>query len=196
MPAKSHFLYGAKAVADIVRASLKGPGGRVGKQDENDFSRREEHFTRVVGTFIDDLSDGFDVLKRIEKGTIQPSALRGTVGRGDEMVLGSEFSMLYSETMIRALAGAWHELQNPTAPRVKKGETEAIPKPLSRDAIVKFFAELEPLLQLKKPVDNSSLWVRKTDAFIPGTTAPQARQGTINNLSKTLVDWARNGIPS
>jgi hypothetical protein len=32
--------------------------------------------------------------------------------------------------------------------------------------------------------------------FIPGTTAPQARQGTINSLSKTLVDWARNGIPS
>jgi len=79
---------------------------------------------------------------------------------------------------------------------VKKGYTATIPQALSRDEVTSFFGELEPRLRLKAPVNTKSIWARKTDAFIPGTTAPQARQGTINSLSKTLVDWARNGIPT
>ena len=103
-----------------MRAS-KARVDALGKQDEHDLSRREEHFTRVVGTFFDDLIEASIRCARIDNGTLNPAALRESVGRGTSRCSARTSRCCYSETMIRALAGAWHELQNPTAPRVKKG---------------------------------------------------------------------------
>ena len=198
MPAKSPFLYGAKAIADITRAALKGPRGRVGRNDEQIYGEREEEYTREVGFFFDDLLGGFEVLRRIEAGTLEPSKLRETVGRGDAQLLGPEFSMLYSESMLRALAGAWNELQHPSPPpKAKKGNPEPVaPKPLTRPEIVKFFGDLEPLLHLTRPLTDRSPWVKQTSAFIPGGTAPQGSSGAVSSLSQRLVDWARSGVPT
>ena len=44
------------------------------------------------------------------------------------------------------------------------------------------------------PLDND-LWM-KTKAFLPGSKAPQARQGTISSLANQMVVWARTGVPS
>jgi hypothetical protein len=194
MPSKSPFLWGAKSIADMTRAALKGPKGRIGKNDEHEIAQREEHFTREVAQFFDDATDGFESLAAVNSGAIEPQALREIVGRGKTQALGPHFSMIYSETMMRALAGVWYELQHPSAPRPSKGKpAPEPPSPMTREQIVEFFSRLEPLLRLKEPIGLKSTWVRETDAFIPGTTAPQARQGTINELTSKLVTWARTG---
>jgi hypothetical protein len=198
MPTKAPFLWGAKSIADMTRVALKGPGGRVGRNDEHEFSSREEHYTRQVGQFFDDLTEGFESLAAVEKGTIEPQALRDIVGRGETQALGPHFSMIYSETMLRALAGAWYELQHPSMPRAGKGKNkdqaaQEPAKPMTRQQIVEFFRRLEPLMRLTEPIGPTSVWTRQTDAFLPGTTAPQARQGTINDLTSKLVLWARSG---
>ena len=64
---------------------------------------------------------------------------------------------------------------------------------MSRSDIVSFFQRLEPLMS-DAPATTDSVWM-SARAFVPGNSAPQARQGSIRSLVDVFVRWARTGIP-
>jgi hypothetical protein len=171
---------GAKTVADIIRTVHVGISGRIGARVEDEMSRNLPQAANKVKTFLDVLVGGFEDLQALVDGDIDPPDLRedGSPNR----------SMIGSATMLRALAGVFHELTNP------QGEP-GDPKPMSRSEVEAFFRMLAPKMR-EIPIDeNDGLWL-PTEAFIPGTTAPQARQGTMSKLVEHMVDWARNGHPA
>jgi DGQHR domain-containing protein len=178
MSATNPNFIGAKSVADIVRAVHLGISGRVGARVQDELTRTLPAAVREVATFLDVLVAGFDDLREMMEGTIEPIDLR--------IEDSTHRSMVGSATMLRALAGAYHEL---TAPGDK-----ATP-PMTRSEVEVFFGRLAPKMRDIPIAEHDPLWM-PTGAFIPGTNAPQARQGTINALVKSLVNWAREGNPN
>lgn len=170
-------LIGAKAVSDIVRTVLLGISGRVGARKEEEISQKQSDSMKEVSTFLDVLVAGFEDLQAVIDGAIEPVDLRSE---------GSENrSMIGSATMLRAIAGAYYELtllpEGGAAPLLNRAEVE------------EFFRELAPRLR-EIPIDENNRFWLQTEAFIPGTSAPQARQGTLNALVRSLVTWARTGF--
>jgi hypothetical protein len=163
-------LLGAKGVADIVRAVHVGVSGRVGKVLESKLALNEADATARVRTFLDVLVASFEELRAVMDSTLPPQELR-------------QKSMLGSLTMLRVLAGIYHELT------MGEGDHDVMP----RSEVQDFFGKLEPLLR-EIPVQANSLWFA-TGAFQLESTAPLARGVDIATLTKTLVEWARHGIP-
>ena len=170
--------------------------GRVGKQKELEIAKDEAAATRKVADFLDALLASFDDLRLVLDGDIEPLELR------DESLLGSA-------TMIRVLAIVWHDL--------REGDKAAGIKPMPAREVEAFFKQLEPHMRVfedvlvvderGQPVLNQKtgeqefkhgiplgepLWM-PTDAFIPGTKAPQARAGSIRSLADAMIRWARKG---
>ena len=163
-------LLGAKGVADIVRAVHVGVSGRVGKVLEAKLALNEADATARVRTFLDVLVASFEDLRAVMDSTLPPQELR-------------QQSMLGSLTMLRVLAGTYHELAS--------GDTNS--DAMQRSEIQAFFKRLEPLLR-EIPVQADSLWFA-TGAFQLDSVAPLARGVDVTTLTKTLVEWARRGIP-
>lgn len=179
---------GAKTVADIARSVFVG-SGRVGKKKEADMAKAEDKYLGDVSDFLDSLVASFADLQDLTAGGVEAPELR------QESVLGSS-------TMLRVLAIVWHELR----------ATDGSEKQMPVGKIEEFFRELDghmrPFAEIKDtnpttgeaetkygmPLDND-LWM-KTKAFLPGSKAPQARQGTISSLANQMVVWARTGVPS
>jgi hypothetical protein len=90
-------LVGAKAVADIVKGVLVGPG-RVTRVKELDIAKAESASQQKVVEFLDSLLTGFSEFQDIVGGTLDPLDLR-------------EKSLLGSATMLRVLAVVWHDLR-------------------------------------------------------------------------------------
>jgi hypothetical protein len=192
LPYKSEFLWGAKAVADAVRASFVGSSGRIGKGVEDHLANREEDSTIKAAMFFDDLLASSLPLSKVVYGGLEAWRLRERVSK-DPLVLGEEFTMMYSGPAIRVLAGVWKELTAPSPP--KKGQTEA--KPMDRDDVIAFLRKIDSLMQLDGPLTGNSVWVRGCPpAFAVGGTAPISRAGTIRQFERTLIDWARKGLPA
>lgn len=172
-------LMGAKNVADIVRAVHVGVGGRIGARVEDELTKALPAAVASVTTFLDVLVAGFAELQAVVDHTLAPEALRAEAS--------PDRTMLGSATMLRALAGVYHDL---TLPK----EDSADPDPMTRSEIETFFRDLAPYLR-HIPIDEAdSLWM-STGAFIPGTAAPQARQGSLSALAREMVSWAREGFP-
>jgi hypothetical protein len=172
-------LLGAKTVSDIVRAVNLGVAGRVGARVEDELTSRQVEATENVKRFLDVLLAGSEELQAVVDGQIEPVELR------DEE--SENRSMFGSATMLRVLAGTYHELTKPA-------ENKDDPKPLTRAEIEVFFRELAPRMRDIPVAEDDKFWL-PTKAFIPGTTAPQARQGTLTGLVRALTGWARNGLP-
>lgn len=176
MSPSSDMLLGAKAVADIVHGVLVGTG-RVGGRVEDEIDKNMAQAVQKVSQFLDVLLAGFTSLQEVVAGQFSPHDLR------DES--SSHRSMLGSVTMLRALAAVYHEL---TA-------VDGTHAPLSRLEVESFFRKLEPHMSHIPVTEADPLWW-PTGAFLPGSTAPQARQGTIKSLVNAMADWARNGHPA
>jgi DGQHR domain-containing protein len=177
MSASNPHFVGAKTVADVVRAVLVGVSGRVGVRIEDELSRNLPAAVASVETFLDMLVAGFPELGEMIDGEIDPIELRSEQS--------GRRSMIASATMLRALAGAYHDL---TKKPIGAGE----PRALKRSEVEVFFAALAPKLRTIPIADTDTFWMR-TGAFVPGTSAPQARQGSITALVRYLVGWARKG---
>jgi DGQHR domain-containing protein len=166
---------GAKTVADLVRAVNIGVSGRVGKRVEDELSRNMPAAVAKVEAFLDILVAGFPELQRLVDEELEPVELRAENSPAR--------SMIASATMLRALAGAYHDLTRPPA-------SSGDPMPLKRSEVEVFFSKLAPRLREIPITEDETFWM-STGAFMPGTSAPQARQGTINALVASLVSWAR-----
>jgi hypothetical protein len=177
MSAKNPNFIGAKSVADIVRAVHLGVSGRAGKRVQDELSAKLPEAAKVPSTFLDVLVAAFPDLQAMTEGEIDPIDLRAEDS--------AHRSMIGSATMLRVLAGVFRELTNPS-----NGVD-----PFSRSEVEVFFASLAPKMRDIPIAEADDFWM-PTEAFIPGTTAPQARQGTMTSLVKQIVDWARHGNPA
>lgn len=180
MSATNPNLMGAKTVADIVRAVHVGVAGRIGVRVDDELTKNMPQAVERTKGFLDVLVGGFEDLEAIVEGDMEPIDLReeGSANR----------SMVGSATMIRALAGTYYELS--------KRPTDADdPRPLGRAEIEAFFRELAPRMRDIPISEDDAFWLG-TDAFMPGTSAPQARQGTLISLVRHMATWAREGFPS
>jgi hypothetical protein len=90
--------------------------------------------------------------------------------------------MLGSVTMFRVLAAVYYELTT----------GDEVHPPMSRVEVESFFRKLEPHMGELPITENDQLWW-PTGTFLPGTAAPQARQGTIKALVEAMAEWARDG---
>lgn len=150
-------LMGAKHVADITRTVAVGITGRVGRRQEMEL--HEDALVEQTNSLLDALVNGFPELDKLIEGTITAEELRRT-------------SLLGSTTMLRILAGAYHELV----------------KDLSDDEIGDFFSSLAPFMKARIP--RSSPWLA-TGVFTEGATAPKARRQDLESLTRQIVNWAR-----
>lgn len=173
MSASNPNLMGAKTVADLVRTVHAGVAGRIGARVEDELSRSQPDAVKRVRTFLDVLVAGFDDLQAVQDGDLEPAELR------DDR--SPNRSMIGSATMLRVLAGVYHELV-----RADDDSTQ----PMSRAEIEMFFRDLAPKLRDIPIAEDDDFWL-PTEAFIPNTSAPQARQGTMIKLVRTLVERAR-----
>jgi hypothetical protein len=179
-------LLGAKAVADIVKGVLVGPG-RVTRAKDLDIAKAESASQQKVVEFLDSLLTGFTEFQDIVGGTLDPLDLR-------------EKSLLGSATMLRVLAVVWHDL--------RYGDPKDGVKPVPVGEIESFFQKLSPHMACFEDVkvstedgdtrtvtgvpESNKLWF-PTRAFLAGNSAPQARQGTIKSLAEQMAGWARRG---
>lgn len=170
-------LMGAKTVADIVRTVHVGISGRIGTRVEEELSTHQVEAVDEARKFLDILVAGFDDLQAVEAGDLDPREMRSEDSENR--------SMIGSATMLRALAGVYHDLTG-------KPVEDDDPKPLGRSEIEVFFRKLAPKLREVPIAEDNKLWM-ETRAFLPETMAPQARAGTMNDLVKAMVGWARNG---
>jgi hypothetical protein len=176
MSAKNPNFIGAKSVADLVRSVNIGVSGRVGKRVQDELTGELPVAIERVEAFLDTLVAGFPELQAMIDKEIDPIDLREE---------GSDYrSMITSATMLRVLGGVYHDLTMPS----KKDAVEA----MSRSEIEVFFKSLAPKMR-DIPIDeNDSLWM-PTGVFLPGSTAPSARQGSMTALVRELARWAREG---
>ncbi|CAN5352339.1 hypothetical protein BH09ACT6_BH09ACT6_00290 [soil metagenome] len=164
MSSRNPNLLGAKSVADIVRAVLVG-SGRISARRESEIEAAQADAVRRVGAFLDVLVDSFEDLEAIANGDIDPVALR-------------ESSMLGSATMLRVLAIVYHDLTNDPA------------RALSRSEVSDYLHSIEAHMR-EVPVEADNEFWMSTRAFVPGSTAPQARTGAVGGLVSTLTARAR-----
>ena len=159
---------------NIVRAVLVG-GGRIGvRVEDEESSNRMGDSVKEVEQFLDTLLGAFDDLNDVREGRIDPRELR-------------EKTMLGSISMLRTLAIAYHDL--------KVGDADLHERPWSRAEIEDFFRKLAPDLARIPIAEDDKFWM-DTKVFIPGASAPQARQGMFKALAKVLVGWAYKGFPA
>lgn len=166
---ESQFLT-AKHVTDIIRAVAVGLGHRVSRKQEEELDEGE--LVAKTTAFLAVLTQAFPDLEAVQAGSLAPGDLRGR-------------SLLGSATMLRVLAGAYHELSDPR-PGQRGDET---PGARSDEEITAFFTKLGPYMGV--PV-SSRLWL-DTGIVEEGASAPKARGGDILRLANHIVSWARAG---
>lgn len=156
-------LVGAKHVAEIIRTVAVGIDGRIGKRLEDEL--REDALVQATNDFLDVIVESFDALQRISEGELEPDDLRKT-------------SLLGSTTILRVLAGVYHDLTHDDG--------------WQAEDVMEFFTALDPLMSA--PVTEESPWVSQIaeDIFTPGATAPTARRQDLKRLTETLRAWALN----
>lgn len=154
--ATSPYLLGAKHVADIIRALEVGINGRVTKRREDEIS--DAALIEQTNNFLDTLTSAFPQLTQVMDNVLSVSDLRKT-------------NLLGSTTMLRALAGAYHDLRQ---------------EDVTDDEISDLFERLSP--HMAAPVTSSSPWMQ-TGVFDDGALAPRARSQDLRVLSSTIASW-------
>lgn len=181
----SKALLGFKAVSDIVRAVLVGSTGRVGVRVEDELKEHQKAKMDEVMKFFDLLVQYTD-LRKVADNEVDPIELRYDAKDPGK----PHVTMLASTTMLRVLAGVYHDL---TTKDPRTGYAADGKPVMTRAEVGIFFRDLGPLLK-DVPVTRNSVWM-DTGAFTEGGSAPTARHGDIGKLTSTLSDWARDGIP-
>ncbi|MFB8004803.1 DNA sulfur modification protein DndB [Nocardia sp. NPDC056000] len=167
-------LMGAKHVADITRAVVAGPGGRISRKAEQTLTDGE--VIERVKDFLDVISNAFVDLAAVTEDEI--SETERELGELTKAQILRRSSLLGSVGMIRVLAGVFQQLR-------------ARDELIDIDDITEFFKRLDP--HMKAPVADSSLW-RTTDAskdFEQNASAPIMRTQNIVHLVDVIVGWYR-----
>ena len=152
------FLIGARHVADLVRSVNLGIAGRVSRRQEDELD--EGALVQRFNEFADVLLDAFPDLAGVADGTIEPVDLR-------------KRSLLASATILRVLAGVYHDLS-------EKGYDD--------DEIVGFFSRLAP--HFTAPIVAGNPWLRiRSGVFTEGAMAPTARAQDLRNLTEEIGGW-------
>ena len=153
----------AKNVADIIRTVQVGAARRISKRMEDELEERQ--VAENTNRFLDVVEDAFPDLKAVEDGQKSPAELRRE-------------SLLGSATMIRVLAGAYHELviAERDSDRMTAGEA------------TKFLGGLAG--HMGAPIVDSGPW--SPGLFLDSGMAPQASQGGIKKLVDAIVEWSDN----
>ncbi|MFC9633975.1 DNA sulfur modification protein DndB [Streptomyces mirabilis] len=171
-------LMGAKHVADITRAVIAGPGGRVSKKVE---SLTDNEVIESVRGFLDVISVAFTALAEITEEDVDnydPSLSEKKKNEPPapptKAMRLRESSLLGSVGMLRVLGGVYRNLKEDGA---EDGD------------IQEFFKRLDR--HMTAPVTEDSIW-RTTDAnedFEPNASAPIMRQQNVVHLTKVITDW-------
>ncbi|WP_083957758.1 DNA sulfur modification protein DndB [Herbidospora mongoliensis] len=170
MTQKNSNLMGAKHVADITRAVIAGPGGRISKRAEQTLTDGE--VIEQVKDFLDALSTAFTDLAAITED--DPDTRHA-----DELTLAQQLrrnSLLGSVGMLRVLGGVFHQLRS--------GDN-----PADLGDITDFFKRLDP--HMAAPIADNSIW-QTTDAkadFEPNASAPIMRTQNIVHLVNVISGW-------
>ncbi|MFI9011849.1 DNA sulfur modification protein DndB [Actinosynnema sp. NPDC053489] len=171
MTAKNPHLLGAKHVADITRAVIAGPGGRVTKKAEQTLTDGE--VIEQVKDFLDAISHAFGALAAITEEDPETSRKIGEPTLSQEL---RRTSLLGSVGMLRVLGGVFHVLRS--------GDN-----PVELNDITEFFRRLDR--HMAAPVAETSIW-RSTSAevdFEPNAAAPIMRTQNIIHLVDVIVGW-------
>jgi hypothetical protein len=153
----------AKNLADIIRTVEVGVSRRISRRMEDELVDRQlaEHTMR----FFDVLQDSFPEINAIESGDLSPSELRRS-------------SLLGSATMIRVLAGVYHDLTRlPDNPKERMSDGE----------VTAFLKALSP--HMYAPISSDGAW-RTSGVFMDSGMAPQSSQGDVRKLTTLITNWA------
>jgi DNA-sulfur modification-associated len=157
-------LLGAKHVVDIIRTVNIGITGRVGRRLESEL--QEGAVVQRSNEFFDVLLEAFDDLAGVADGTLAAEDLR-------------KRSLLGSSTMLRVLAGVYHDLSAENYPD---------------EEISDFFRSLAP--HMTAPIAKGSPWLAiRTKVFAVGANAPTARAQDLRSLAEEVASWI-DGRPS
>ncbi|WP_336217113.1 DNA sulfur modification protein DndB [Nonomuraea sp. LPB2021202275-12-8] len=171
-------LMGAKHVADITRAVIAGPGGRVSKKVE---SMTDNEVIESVRGFLDVISVAFTALAEVTEEDIDNYDPALSEKRKNELPAPPtmamklrESSLLGSVGMLRVLGGVYRNLQEEGA---EDGD------------IQEFFKRLDR--HMAAPVSENSIWrtTAANDDFEPNASAPIMRQQNVVHLTKVITDW-------
>jgi DNA-sulfur modification-associated len=154
-------LVGAKHVAEIIRTVAVGIDGRVGKRLEDELS--ESALVHNTNRYLDVLLEAFPVLASVADRELEPEALR-------------QGNLLGSTTMLRVLAGVYHDLVSDES--------------WQDEDVAEYFSRLAP--HLTGPVSDASIWIDHVPGgiFAVGSMAPTARRQDLKRLTDTLRSWA------
>jgi len=151
----------AKHLADVIRTVQVGVARRISKQLEAELDERI--VAKDAHRFLDLLVDAFPELAAVRDDELSPQQLRRT-------------SLLGSATMLRVLAGAYHDLTVPGSDSMSEAE------------VIGYFHKLGA--HLRAPIAAGSAW-RETGVFVDSGMAPQASQGDVRKLTSEIVRWGR-----
>ena len=149
----------AKNVADIIRTVQVGASRRISKKLEMELEERK--VAETANRFLDVIEDAFPDLKAIREGEESPAELRRS-------------SLLGSATMLRVLAGVYHDLVLDEHSQMTDGE------------LTQFFNKLSGHMQA--PIAKRGPWTR--GLFLESGMAPQASQGDIKKLVDKIAAWS------
>ncbi|HEV7769224.1 MAG TPA: DNA sulfur modification protein DndB [Solirubrobacterales bacterium] len=152
----------AKHLADLIRTVQVGVARRISKKLEAELDERV--VSDDAQRFLDVIETAFPQLQAIRKGEKSPSELRAE-------------SLLGSATILRVLAGVYHDL------------TAAGPNRMTEGEVADFFASL--VSHMDAPIAEDGAW-KATGVFVDSGMAPQASQGSLRKLTGEIVAWARN----
>jgi len=152
----------AKHVADLIRTVQVGVARRISKRLESELEERR--VAEDAQRFLDVIEDAFPQLKAIREGELSPPELRRE-------------SLLGSATMLRVLAGTYHDLTSAEDDRMTDGE------------VTDFLAKLAS--HMDAPVKEKGAW-RATGLFMDSGMAPQSSQGDVRKLTSEIVAWAKS----
>ncbi|MFJ9777872.1 DNA sulfur modification protein DndB [Kitasatospora sp. NPDC101157] len=159
MTSKNPHFIGAKHVADLTRAVVVGPGGRISKRVESEVSDAE--VIDAVTGFLDAISESFTDLARMTNGEVDPITVRAT-------------SMLGSVGMLRVLGGVYRELSEAG---------------VGQDGIKAFFEKLDRHMAAPVDEDSVWRTTTAKEHFEPDAKAPIMRTQNLVALTKIIVSW-------
>lgn len=159
-------LLSAKNVAEIIKCTIAGFTGRIGRRMEEQLT--EEYVSARAREFLDDAMEAFPPLKAVSLGQLLPAQLRQT-------------SLLGSPAFLRILAGVYYEL------------VDLETRHWAREKAVEFFKRLAAHVSSDgSPAYLGSVWIEHLPegAFALGGLSPIGQRQNLVSIHDKLVEWA------
>ena len=172
---RSPYLLSAGTLADIARILQTGITGKLSaarEREASDDGGIARLYAATADRFFNVLAGAFSDLTDIANGK-DPADLRDS-------------SLVVSTTMLRILAGVFHNLE-------RDGLSDA--------EIARFFSRVAQHVSapIEAKTPSGALWIDAAPAsaaFTDGTTAPGARAQQVKELVEAITGWATNAPPN